>query len=217
MDLYTTIHKGLRRAMFSAAQEVARTDFTEAALTDRTVETVRYLFGLLDEHASHEDRVLMPEIAKIGPAVFADLQADHNRVGGMQREIEQHLGRLAAATGDERLSLGQRLHEKMGRLVSEHLMHMDREETTAMRLLWAHRTDEELKALHGRILGAIPVDRMCEWAGILLPAVTPQERAGMMAGLQFLYPPEEFAKLLAIADGARSHSEGASALAGIDG
>jgi hypothetical protein len=211
MDLYTTIHKGLRRALFAVAEEIARTDFGDAAQAERTLKSVRLLLTALDEHALHEDRVVMPAIAKVGPTVFAELQADHNRVGGLQREMEQLLDRFATANADERLSLGQRLHEKMGRLVGEHMFHMDREETTANRLLQAHYTDEQLKALHVEILRGIPAERLCQMAELMLPAVTVQEQQAVLAGLQAVLPPEFFPRVQASANASNLQGE-ASAL-----
>jgi hypothetical protein len=199
MDLYSTIHKGLRRALFTVAGTIARTDFGDAAQAERAQKSTRLLLEALDEHAHQEDRVLMPAIEKVGPAVFAELQADHSRVGGLQREMEQLLDRFATATADERLSLGQRLHEKMGRLVGEHMFHMDREETTANRLLQAHYSDEELKALHVEILRGIPAERLCQMAEIMLPAVTAQEQRAVLAGLQAVLPPELFPRVQAAA------------------
>lgn len=211
MDMYSTIHKGLRRALFAVAEEVARTDFGDAAQAERTQRSVRLLLTALDEHAHHEDRVVMPAIAKVGPTVFADLQADHNRVGGMQREMEQLLDRLAGAGTDERISLGQKLHQKMNRLIGEHMFHMDREETTTNRLLQAHYTDDELKALHMEILRGIPAERLAQMAELMIPAITAQERRMLVAGLQFVLPPEVFSRVQAAADGV-SVSKDAGAL-----
>jgi hypothetical protein len=195
MDLFTTVHKGLRATMFEATERVARTDFTEPSALEQAAAAVRRCLSLLEEHAHLEDLVVFPEIAQIGPALFADLNAEHTRVGGLQTEIAQLLDRLLAAPPAERLTLGRRLHERMGRLVAAHLQHMDGEETTATRLLWAHRTDDELRALHGRVLGSIPPDRMRIWAEVLLPAINPAERAILLAGLQAKLPAEAFERL----------------------
>ncbi len=184
MDLYTTVHKGLRAAMFEAALEVARTDFRDPAATEQTVAVLRRLSGFLDEHAEHEDRVIMPEIARLDPGLHVELEAEHTRVAGLGRELVLHLDRFACANAEERAALGKRLHLRMGRLVAEHLRHMEREESIANRVLWAHHTDAEIIELHERILAAIPPVRMVEWMEIILPAIDPGERATLEAGME---------------------------------
>ncbi len=217
MDLYSTMHKGLRAAMFDAAQAIARTEFGEAGPTGHAVAAARRLLAFLDAHAAAEDRVLMPELERLGPTVFADLQADHSRIGGLQMDITRDLDRLAAAAGEERIALGQRLHEKMNRLISEHLLHMHREETTANRLLWAHRTDEELTVLQRRIIGPIPADQLVEWAEILIPAINPQERAGFLAGLRAKVSPAEFTRLAALAGASVPQLDGSAVSTRVEG
>jgi hypothetical protein len=200
LDLFITIHKGLRSALFETTQQVARTDFHDPDASERTASAVRRLVGYLDEHAAHEDRVLMPVIAELSPPLFAELNADHSRVDGLQRELEGLADRLATASEEERVSLGRRLYERIGKLVAEHMLHMDREETSANRLLWAHRTDEELRVLHLAILTSIPPARLVEYAKIMLPSVSPAERTALLGGLQRLLPAEETAEVISIAE-----------------
>jgi len=118
----------------------------------------------------------MPELDRICPELHAELSAEHARTNGLQREIEALLSRLEAAGETERVSLGARLHDRVPRLVAEHLRHMAHEETEAERALQANRTDAELRALHDRIIGRIPPARMPELLALILPAATLSER-----------------------------------------
>ncbi|MDM7915126.1 MAG: hemerythrin domain-containing protein [Candidatus Eisenbacteria bacterium] len=189
-DLFTTVHKGIRAALFDSVREAARADYRDSESTQRVVLAVRQLLELLEEHARAEDAVIFPEVEKLGPAVYADLHGDHLRIGGLQTEIGQLLDRVIASEGTERESLGARLHEKLGRLAAEHLLHMEREETVANRLLRAHKTDDELIAMRVTILRSIEPLALTRWAGALLPEISPVERAGFLAGLQKLLPAE---------------------------
>lgn len=212
MDMFTSVHKGLRSVLFDTARRVARNDFRDTTSAQRTAAAVQRLIGLLAEHADHEDRLVFPEVERLNAVVFAELHGDHVRVDGLQREVEQLAARLPQANEDERLSLGQRLHERMNRLVAEHLLHMDREETTANRILWAHRTDAELRSLHGSILRSIPPARMKEWAEIMLPALSPEERAPLLAGLHEILSAGEIERIVArIPDDAAAPASGVPA------
>ncbi len=178
-DLFTTIHKALRAALFDALQRVARCDPASADDAADVAATVRRLAGFLGEHADHEDREVLPELAQVSGELAADLQGGHARVRGLEHESARLAERLADAPPAERGSLLRRLHEALGSLVAEQLLHMKREENEVNRMLWAHRTDEQLLALHGRILSAIPPVRVGEWLEIMLPAVNAPERAAL--------------------------------------
>jgi hypothetical protein len=195
VDLYGVMHKGLRAALFDAALAVARTDFVDDPATADSIVRVRHLLGLLHEHAEHEDEAIRPGLRRDAPAVSEELEAEHARLAGLQLEIARLLGRLAGATGAERLSLGRRLHERMGGLVAAHLTHMEREEVAGNRALWAHRTDSELLEIHRRIVTSIPGPRMRDWAVILLPALSRPERDRLVEGLRTMVSPADFAPI----------------------
>lgn len=214
LDLYGTVHKGLRAALFSTAAKAAGSDFTSAAEARAAAGAVRDLLGFLDEHAALEDGVIMPELERIGPEVHAALQADHSRLDGLQRDLATVAERIESADDAAmREALGRRLHDRLGRLAAEHLLHMQREEQDASRLLWAHRSDEELRALHVRITGRIPPPRMARWLAIMLPAVSAPERAAMLGGLRAAVPPPAFGELTAPARAALGEAGWASAVA----
>lgn len=197
MDLYSTVHKGIRARLFATAAAVARTDFDDGAETAAVVAEARALLGMLEEHSHHEDAVLMPELARLCPVLHAELQADHARVDGLHHDLHGILARLDGASGAERAALGRRLHERVGTLVAEHLHHMLREETEANRTLQANHDDAALAALHGRILSAIPPPRMAEWLGVIVPALSRPERLQLLGGLRAQVPPGVFGDLTA--------------------
>ena len=160
IDLYGPVHKALRSELFEVARGVARTDFANVEEAGRTAAAIGRLVGFLDEHAEHEDEVVMPELAAVAPELFADLEADHARVEGLHRDLAALAARLEGATAAERVALGTRLHERAVRIVAEQLRHMDREEHEAQPALWANRTDAELEPMHGRILAAMVKDNL---------------------------------------------------------
>jgi hypothetical protein len=214
LDIYGTVHKGLRAALFSATARAAGCDFASAAEARAAAATARELIGFLDEHAALEDAVIMPELARLGPETQAALHDDHSRLDGLQRDLAAVAERLEVA-GDAamRETLGRRLHDRLGRLAAEHLLHMQREEQEGNRILWAHRSDEELRALHGRVTGSIPPARLARWLAIILPAVSGPERSAMLGGLRAAMPPPAFGELTAPARAALGEEGWASATA----
>jgi hypothetical protein len=182
-DLFTPVHKGLRAALFETGALLARTDFAapgEAAEAARAVERV---VAFLDEHAGHEDAVVLPALEALSPELFVALREDHARIDGLQRELVGLSARLPGSAEAERVAIGRRLHDRFGIVVAEHLRHMQREEHEVQRLLCAHRSDDELRTLHGRILGRISRPRSAEWIELILPALSGPERAALSAAI----------------------------------
>jgi hypothetical protein len=196
-DLYTTVHKAIRALLFDGARLVARTDFALPEQAAAARAALERLMATLDEHAEHEDEFILPELERINPELHADLRSDHARVHGMQDEIRGLAARLATASAVERVALGRRIHDRMGALVAEHLRHLEREECQVNRMLWAHRTDAELREVEGRLLASIPPPRLVEWLGWILPAANLSERAGMLRDMRAGMPPEVFEPLTA--------------------
>ena len=98
----------------------------------------------------------MPVAARHAPALVAALETDHGRLEGLQAELRALLPRTCSEVTAEREAAGQLLGRALTLLVADHLRHMDREETEAMPVLWAHLTEEELDAMDGQIRAAVP-------------------------------------------------------------
>lgn len=134
----------------------------------------------------------MPVLAVIAPNLFVDLRDEHSRTDGMQRELASLVERLSRSGEHERVALGRRLELKLGKLVAAHLNHMAVEEADANRVLWAHRSDQQLLELQLRIVSAIQPARLSEWYALLLPALNLRERREMLGGMRSGMPTELF-------------------------
>ena len=196
-DLYTHVHKAIRVLLFDAVTAVGRTDFGRESELPATLATVRRTIRLTRLHAEHEGRDIHPILHRLAPELAADLEAAHDRLEGMDREIESCLARMEGAPAPERVSLGRRVHEKLGGLVADHLQHMALEESRGNRVLWAHLSDAELLAVQDRVMAAIGPVELAEWVELMIPAGNLGERAGLVAALGAALPAEAFASLTA--------------------
>ena len=196
---YQPIHKALRAALFDAAVLVARTDFTDAGEATVSARTVATLLDVLDSHAHHEEEFVMPVVARHAPALVATLETEHGRLEGLQAELRALLPRTCSEVTAEREAAGQLLARAVTLLVADHLRHMDREETEAMPVLWAHQTEEELDAMDARIRAAVPPERMPLMLRMMLPAMSVPENAKLLATARAQMPPPVFAQVSGLA------------------
>jgi len=196
-DLFTPVHKAIRALLYETAALAARTAFADVEERTRLAQRVRALFAHLEEHQGLEDAVVMPELERVAPALFAELQNEHVRVGGLQLEIAGLLDRLERAAAGEHETLGQRLQHRLHRLVAAHLAHLEREEVEANRALWSHFVDADLQVLHARILARIAPPRMAEWMALILPALAKPERGRLLGSMRRKMPASVFASVTA--------------------
>lgn len=184
LDLFTPLHKGLRAALFDAVRAAARADFRDDGATRAALAVVLETLSFLAEQAAHAEAAVWPEIAAVGPELAASLRSDRARVEGVERKCAELVARTAETSGIARLAVARRLHATLALLAAEHLVHMDRIETQANRLLWAHRTDEDLRGLERRILARIAPERLGAWLALVAPACCAPERDALLHRLR---------------------------------
>ena len=120
-----------------------------------------------------------------------------------QRDIRILQGdcRLLASSADlpgpVREALARQLYLCLGRFVGENLVHMTFEETVMNTQLWKLFSDEELRAIHGRIMASITPPEFARAMRWMIPALNPTERAAVVKGARATTDPAVFGVLLA--------------------
>lgn len=195
-DMYTAIHKALRRRIFETTALVEGCDFADAAERTDVLGHVRTTLECLEEHAGHEDDFVLPRLQAANPAVAERLTEAHERVHHAGAAVAALLDALEGADADVALSRGPELCHALNLLASQHLEHMNDEETLANAVLWQAHTDEELRELHDALLASIPGPRMAEWMAMMLPALNVHERIGVMGGIKANAPAAVFEQMM---------------------
>lgn len=196
LDLYAPIHKALRHNMHDSLLRVGRLDTADAGEMAQTLSQLDELLQLCAQHVMHENQFMHP-------AIEARAAEATDRVAG---EHDEHLQSIQALCGEAqrlrgadvhaRPALAHRLYKHLALFVAENLQHMHYEETVHNALLWAHYSDDELLALHDRLIASVPFDEMLTTARWMLPALSPMERTGMLGGMQQGMPPVAFGAVL---------------------
>ena len=182
LDVFTPIHKGLRRQLFETAIALGRTDFASPVETEAAQKLVTDCLTYLREHAEHEDRHVVPEIARLAPELAATLADEHPELERAAIAIDSLWPRFAPLGPEERLAMGSELQRRFQALVAMQLRHMDREEREVNAVFWAHLDDRDLGALTRRIVVSIPPARLLHWQQeVLVPAWSPREIAAAAA------------------------------------
>ncbi len=192
LDLYAHIHKALRLFMSDTLQQLGRLDIDDPLDLAATLGQLDALLDAARHHLDKENTYVHPAIEARRAGASAAVEAEH----------DEHLDSLAALRAEgaalramPSAAAAQRLYRRFAAFVAHNFEHMGVEESRHNQALWAAYTDEELMALHGRILASIGPREMSETLRWMIPALTPAERAEVLGGL----PPEVQAPVLASA------------------
>lgn len=180
IDLTTQFHKAIRRELFGVSSLAGSTD----AANERELELLRTaaesLFSLLREHAAFEERHVLPLLVRHLPMAWRAVAADHQEGEPILRELERQLSFLGVGEVDERRTALQAFYRSFNLFLARQLQHLAEEEAIFARLQ-AHCSDGELQSMLGGFRASFTLGSLAESLSLLLPAIDPVERAGLLA------------------------------------
>lgn len=198
-NFYHAIHKALRLGHCRMLPALGSLDYRDRDRTDAVLADLRGLMAVGQGHLDGENREIHTALEQRAPGASshaADGHDDHERSFA---EIEELIVLIEQASLPERELLGRRLYKRYAAFVAHDLEHMDIEETELLTALHDAFTDEELKAMEGRIVAAIPQQKMTAVMMLMAPALNHAERVELIAKLQTAMPEPAFNGLLSAA------------------
>jgi hypothetical protein len=201
-DLYGPIHKALRSFMADTLGAIGRLDADDAAERAATLAQLRSLIDALEHHAHVEDEFIHVAMQSRRPGSARIRGEEHQRHREALRELRRLADVVDSASGQARAAQAARLYRTLALVVAENLAHMNEEETQQNAVLWAEFSDDELAAIHERIVASLEPKKMAEVIRWMAPSLTPVERALLFGNLQAKAPAEVFRGLL---EAARPH------------
>lgn len=186
-DIYAFIHKGLRAFMAHTLVRVGRLDAHDSADIAVVSEEVRALLDICEHHLENENRHVHPAMEARQPGSCADAAAEHE---AHALEIAQLRWLLERVPGNDEAAQG--LYRRLSDFVGHNFEHMGKEEREHNAVLWAHYSDDEIRAIEHAIVSGEAPDRLQLAMRWMLPHMTPNERAGMLGGMRRTAPAEVF-------------------------
>lgn len=199
INMYAGIHKALRNFMSDTQARLSRTDAADNEDLQEALAQVRELLSMMRKHLQHEHDFVHPAMNARRPGSAQVAEGDHDHHDWAIDKLLALCDHCASAIGGARFQHLDHLHLQLSVFIGENLVHMNLEETEHNAVLWACYTDEELDAIHERILAVIPPEEMQATMRWMIPALNPAERAGMLLGMRAGMPPPVFEGVLALA------------------
>jgi hypothetical protein len=195
-DLYTGIHKAMRALLCDTLVALGRMDCADEVQAGETLGQVRLAIELGRHHLHHENQHVHPVMeSRVRGSTSAAARAHTEHEESFQR-LEALVLRVERGRGAAREAAALELYRAFALHVADDLAHMHGEETQGNALLWAHCSDEELKAAHRAILASVGPRLMGEYLRWLAPAMTPSERAALLSEMRQSVPSEEYSGVL---------------------
>ena len=179
-DLFTTIHKALRKGLFDVTIRAGATDWSDPTDVIAFRSQWRPLLDLLRSHSRHEDTHVLPLLTGQDPGVTAATAEQHDDLEGLLDYLAE---RIDAACLAHDPALGLEVYRELARYVAGYLTHLHFEETEVMPQIWASCTDDEIAVARAGLLAEITPDERAFTMRLLMPAIDPLTRAALQPAI----------------------------------
>ncbi len=196
VDLYVGIHKAMRSLMADLLVAVGKMDPADDSEVEWTGSRVLQFADFCTSHLTHENDFVHTALEARLPGASARIAAEHVEHEQAIAALKAAAGRLQKSQGSQREQDALALYRQLALFIADNFEHMQAEEIEHNQALWAHYTDEELMALHGRLLATIPPEETMFVMRWMVPAMTPAERLQLLQGMQAHAPAAAFAAVL---------------------
>lgn len=197
LDMYVSVHKGLRNYMSDVLATVGRMDCSDAVEVAGAVTHVRGLLDICRRHLHHENQFIHPAMESRRPGSACATAGDHVGHEKAIEVLEADLLEVETSSGEVRATAGLNLYRRLALFVAENFEHMHKEEKENNAVLWATHTDEEIAAIQDALVASIPPEKMAIYLRWIIPAMTPADRAEMLSAMRLRVPDEAFVGVLA--------------------
>jgi hypothetical protein len=197
-SFYREVHKGIRSLLSDLTLRAGQLDWSDAAVVDAYRRDVEAGFHLLSSHAHKENEFIAPLLEQAAPEVAKVLEGSHD---DQETQLTDMLAQLRSIDPGAPHAAweGHRFTLALSRFAGESLVHMADEEEVAMTAMQNAFDDAKLLDVNARLVASIRPDTMAAFLRWMLPAMTDEERAGLMRKVRNTAPVPAFASIRALA------------------
>lgn len=194
LDVFRSVHKGLRSALSALVVQTGRTDAFQEEEVEALARKAGEVFRFVSHHALNEDRYLLPAMESKSMPQAAAMREEHASLEAELDGLRRELSRLPQAP--------DRLHPfylALARFVSAYLAHLHQEETAILPALHARFTDAELGEFSRLSVANTPPEDQAMMLAYMFPAMDAAELKAFFGGIRGKAPDDMVAHLEGIA------------------
>ena len=175
VDLFTDIHKALRKGLFDLTVQAGATDWDEPDAVEALAAAWELLVELLRCHTVHENDHIFRLLHGTANAAAAP-EDDHRDLDDLLDDLDE---RFTALRADASAPAALDWYRDLNRYIAATLEHLHVEETVVLPALWAVRSDEELNDCRAEFLAVTPPSVMETTVQLLRGALPPAVQRAM--------------------------------------
>lgn len=195
-DIYNAIHRGLRLGHARMIERLSATDYDDPEASAATLADLRTFLDLAQGHLHSEDSKIHPAVAERDPRAIEQAEQGHEQHEAAFHEIEALARAVEDAAPGRRAAAAARLYRRVVRFAADDFLHMEVEESALLGAMHRLFDDDELRAVEGALVAAIPPARMTGYLRLIVAALSHPERLGMLTAMRTAMPYTVFAQIV---------------------
>jgi hemerythrin-like domain-containing protein len=198
-NIFYQIHKGLRALLYDTQLLLQQTDYTAADELAIAVERIELVVDLFEDHAHHEDYMILPAIKEFEPSVVDLFEQEHVKDHQLSKDLEHCVQALQLASSSVKPGMGSLLEKTFLEFTIFNLQHMAKEEDVLNKLLWRYYSDEDIKSIHHQILLSLNQQMTVEGSRWMMRGLNNADILNWLRQVEKSAPQEVFLQLLDLA------------------
>ncbi|MDF2180347.1 hypothetical protein P2G88_18980 [Aliiglaciecola sp. CAU 1673] len=195
-NIYTLIHKGIRRQLCHCMNALGALDYKDNHAVITVMEELSEVLVFCQQHLEHENTFIHPILLQLQPTLSLQSVHDHEEheisILKLHRQVLSIRNNVGQVVASDILDL----YRNFALFVAENLLHMHDEETHNANLLMRHLSDQEILAIEHRLVSSLTPQQSEQSLNLILAACTHQERSALLQELSAVFPPETLIRLV---------------------
>lgn len=191
-NIYTFIHKGLRRALFNQLIALGQLDETNPMAVSQCLDATSKLLLCFRQHQQHEDNFIQPLLP-----LFSQSEQDHYHHEQQLTELFGLIQQIHSMPAVISANALHQLYQQLALFCAGQLQHMHTEENLLMEQLWRSHSDQQIKDVHQQLIQSMSTVEQQQSLSLILPALTDTERLTLLLGIRQQMQESDFQLLFA--------------------
>lgn len=183
-DIYSKVHKGLRKALFDLSYTTGNTDFRNDASLVALAKFYHDVVKFLREHEKNEELYQLPLLERKIPGSVNQDNLEHEIIEKKINLLNRSFNNLISSSNGDRKLKGEVFYHLLNEFISDYLNLMRDEELETVRLFYEHCTDEEINSAFKNIVANTTPQDLMIMLKYIIPAINDNERIELLTGIK---------------------------------
>lgn len=198
-EIYTKVHKALRKALFDLSYTAGNTDFTNDESLVSFAKFYHEVIKFIEEHGKNEELYQLPVLESKLPGSTIRDNREHEIIVKKIKLLKRSFNNLVFSSAVDRILKGEVFYHLLNEFISDYLIHMRDEELETAKLFYEHCTDEEMISAFKKIITNTPPQDMMIMLKYMIPALNCSERVDLLTNLKQNAPQPAFNAVMILA------------------